>query len=285
MEMTAHGDVNETARNASVQTHTAKRFSLVRPLKELFAHQELIRYLVGAELKVRYRGSVLGFLWTLLNPILLMIVLWAVFSQLRRFRMENYALYLLAGLMVWTFFQQSVNQGMQSLVKNKGLFSKIYLPKLVFPVTTVTSNLVNFAFFLTAYLLIAAFTSVGWHTTVPLIFGVAAMLYLLSAGAALLLSTLNVFYRDFGHMIGPLLRAMFYVTPIIYPPEMLGETGMLLLRFNPVFYPTVAAKSLLYHGQMPTAEIWLGGFGWAVVSLLFGLWVFIRNEEKFIYYA
>ena len=227
----------------------------------------------------------LGFFWTLLNPLLLTLVLWMVFSRLARMDEKSYPLFLLSGMMTWTFFSQSIERSLNSIIGNKGLIQKIYLPKLVFPVSIVNSNLVNFFFFLVAYLLIAAPTSVGIPATVWLLPLAIAMLYLLSAGGAMLICTLNVFFRDFTHLTSVLLRALFYLTPIFYKPDLLGPKTEALLRLNPVFYPVVVTRDLLYYGQVPSLEMWLTGFGFAVALFTMGLMTFTSTQNKFVYYG
>jgi ABC-type polysaccharide/polyol phosphate export permease len=203
-------------------------------LKEVVAYRGLLGNLVGLDLKVRYRGSFFGALWTLLNPVLLMLVLWFVFSRFGRIQEKSYAMFLLSGLMIWLFFQQAVSQSLGAVVKNKALIQKIYVPKMVFPLSVVTSNLVNMVFFLVAYHLIVVFTSVGLQVTAPLIIPVFVMVYLLAVGWALIMSTANVFFRDFSHLTQVLLRALFYLTPVLYRPSLLGDKVAAILKINPV---------------------------------------------------
>jgi ABC-type polysaccharide/polyol phosphate export permease len=214
-----------------------------------------------------------------------MLVMAAVFSRFGRVEEKNYALFLLAGLMIWLFFQQSVESGLMAVIRQRSLFQKIYVPKIIFPVTVVTSNLVNLAFFLAAYLLIAAFSSVGLLPTIPALLPVLAMVYLLSLGGALLMSTLNIFFRDFTHLTGAIMRALFYLTPVLYSPTMFGEQADLVLRLNPVYYPVVAGRAVLYYGEVPGLDIWAPGFGYALAAVALGVMVFVANETKFIYYA
>ena len=254
-------------------------------LKELYAYRELVRYLVATDLKVRYRGSVLGILWTLLNPLMLTLVMWLVFSRFGRLDEKNYALFLLASLMVWVFFSQSIGSSLTSILKHRGLIDKIYLPKLVFPVALVTSNLVNLGFFLLAYLLIALCTDVGVPPTAILIIPAVIMLYMLSVGGALLMSALNVFYRDFTHLTEVLLRALFYLTPVFYPPTILGDDLSFVLKFNPVYYPVVLARDVLYYGTAANPIDWLIGFAVAFGMFVLGLKVFTSSQDNFVYYA
>lgn len=255
-----------------------------RALVELFNYRALLRYLVILDLKVRYRGSVLGFLWTLLNPLLLMIVLSAVFSRIGRISEENYALFLLSALMTWGFFSQSVERSLGSIIQNRALIQKIYLPKIVFPVSIVLSNLVNLIFFLVAYLLIAVVIYRVYPTTF-LLLPVVVMLFFLSAGAAMLMCTLNVFFRDFTHLTSVLLRALFYLTPIIYPASLFGPKGQLLLRLNPAYYPVAIGRDVLYYGRISSLEDWGIGFAAAVLVFVVGLLVFTSTQRRFVYYA
>ena len=258
---------------------------MLKALAELYRYRDLVQHLVVLDLKVRYRKSILGILWSLLHPLLMMLVLWVVFVRFGRVQEKSYALFLLAGVMMWTFFQQSIDQSLNVIVKNKSLIQKIYVPKLAFPVAVATANLVNLFFFLLAYLGLAAFSSVGLASTLPLIIPVALMLFVLGTGCALMLCSLNVFFRDFTHISGFLLRMLFYLTPIIYRPEMLGPSGAAWLKLNPVYYPVTAARDVLYYATPPAASIWIGGCGFALVAFVLGLFIFTRAESKFVYYA
>ena len=261
------------------------RNGIGKSLRELLDYRELVQYIVMTDLKVRYRGSVLGFLWTLLNPLLLTLVLWAVFSKFGRVDEENYALFLLSGLMIWIFLSQSMTMALNSIVKQRSLIQKIYVPKIVFPISVVLSNLTNFMFFLVAYGAIALVTTIGLSPTALLIVPVIAMAFLLAVGTALLMATLNVFFRDFLHLTEVILRLMFYLTPILYRPEIFGETTKIFFMLNPAYYPIVAARSVLYDHVVPPMEIWVGGFGLGLLSCVLGLLVFLKSQDKFVYYA
>lgn len=241
--------------------------------------------MVVQDLTVRYRASFLGFVWTLLNPLMLMVVMWFVFSRFGRIDEENYALFILSGLMTWTFFSQSIERGQASIIANAGLIQKIYLPKLVFPVATVTSNLVNLFFFLAAYTVIAI---VGGHTQTLSFFLVIPglfMLYSLGLGGAVMMASLNVFFRDFTHLTSVLLRALFYLTPIIYPPGIMGDDAATLLRLNPLYYPVVVIRDAIYYGRVSDPQDWAIGFATGALMLTGGLVLFSATEERFVYYA
>jgi ABC-type polysaccharide/polyol phosphate export permease len=258
---------------------------MLKTLRELTKYRELVYYLVATSLKTRYRDSWLGFLWTLLNPLLLMLVLWTVFSRMGQFNQSNYALFLLSGIVVWNFFSQSLEAGLESVVQYRSLIQKIYVPKIVFPVSVVTSNLVNLLFFLLAYLLIALVTDGGFQRTLPWIFPSLLMVYLLAMGAALFMATANVFYRDFSHLTQSLVRMLFYLTPIFYPASFLGPKVEMFLKLNPVYYVVETARSVLYYGIVSSWQTWVIGFAMAIGVFMLGLKVFVSYESKFIYYA
>jgi ABC-type polysaccharide/polyol phosphate export permease len=258
---------------------------MLQPLKELLRYRALLGYFVVLDLKARYRGSFLGFLWTLLNPLLLMVVMWIVFSRFARVDEDSYALFLLSALMAWDFFSQSVGRSLTSIVQNRALIQLIYLPKLVFPFSIVGSNLLNLLFFFVAYLILASFSEHGVPWTAVLLPAVMLMMLILSAGAALLMCSLTVFFRDFTHLTPVLMRALFYLTPIFYRPDMLGPKGEFFLRLSPVFYPVVATRDVLYYGRVPAMDIWTAGYGTALLLLAVGLFVFTQTERRFVYYA
>jgi ABC-type polysaccharide/polyol phosphate export permease len=258
---------------------------MLKTISEVVKYRGLIHYLVVTDLRVRYRGSLLGFLWTLLNPLMLTLVLWLVFSKFGQVDEKNYALFLLSGLMVWIFFSQSVTAALTSIIKQRGLIQKIYVPKIVFPLSVVLSNLTNFIFFLIAYGMIALLTPIGLSPINLMVVPVIGMVFLLSVGGALIMATLNVFFRDFSHLTEVILRLMFYLTPILYRPELFGAKAQFFFKLNPAYYPIVTARSVLYDQVMPPPEFWLIGYGVAILSCVLGLYIFVKSQDKFVYYA
>jgi ABC-type polysaccharide/polyol phosphate export permease len=222
---------------------------------QLLRYRDLVRALVLRDLKVRYRRSTIGFLWTMLQPLLTMLVLSAVFSALFRFDIPNYPVYALAGIMFWNFFSQSITASMNSLRGNAHLFTKVPVPKEVFPVATVVAGVINL---LLALIPLFAILLVTGHPIRPaLLFLPAAILLaaLFTLGAGLLLSPLAVFFHDIIEMVSVLLTLFMYLTPLFYPdghraralplggplqPDPLGPRGVPrpdLLRQDPTLEP------------------------------------------------
>lgn len=257
---------------------------MLKSLKEVIQYRGLVRHMVASDLKARYRGSVLGFLWTLLNPLMLTLVLWAVFSRLARMDERSYALFLLSGLMVWLFFQQSIQQSLKSITSNRALLQKIYVPKLIFPLVVVTSNAVNLGFFVLAYLIIALCVEQSVPSTAIALVPIVALGFLTVTGLSLCAATVNVFFRDAEHLFAVILRALFYFTPVIYGPALVGDMAP-LLAYNPAYFLVVASRDVLYDGVLPPTDIWLQGAGFAASSMLLGVLVLTRYQDKFVYYA
>jgi ABC-2 type transport system permease protein len=209
----------------------------------------------------------------------------AVFSRVAKIDEKNYSLFLLSGIMVWTFFQQSVEQGLNSIVSHGSLLQKIYIPKLVFPISLVISNLVNLAFFLMAYFIMASFTDVGVPMTAPFIIPVLAMLILLTTAVTILMAILTVFFRDLSHLTTILLRALFYLTPVIYPPSAFGERAEQILKLNPLYYPILGARDAIYYGNIPHVENWNFGLAIGTALLVAALFLFSRVDHKITYYV
>jgi len=205
----------------------------INELGELWRYRDLLRMLVSNSIKTRYKRSALGVVWTLLNPLLNTLVLTIAFSQLLRFNVKNYAIYLLVGLLVWNFFSQTTTHAMNTLVWGSSLIKRIYVPRTIFAPLGLIMLVMRHPFSWTLLLL-------------PLALLFLAMFTL---GVTLLISTLAVFFVDVIDMYGILLSAWFYLTPIIYPIEIVPEKFALLLRLNPMYYMVSLFRRLIFDGM------------------------------------
>src|SRR3954467_5853186 len=213
------------------------------PVGELLQYRELVAMLVVRELKVRYKRSVLGLLWTMLNPLLLMVVYTVVFATIMRAPQRNFAIFLLSGLLPWLFFSVAVLQGLNSILANQELIRKVRLPQAVFPLSVVGSNLVNFVLSFVPLLLLMAVLRQPF--TPALLFVPVGMLVLtvFTSGVTLLFATFTVFFRDVRHLAEVALQMLMYLSPVFYDLKMLGQHDAwwfrlfrLLLRANPLTY-------------------------------------------------
>ena len=248
---------------------------------ELVRFWPVIQNMVVQELRVRYQRSVLGFLWTLLHPILMMTTLTLVFSQL--FHTENYAVYLFAGMVPWGFLSGSVNDCAFCIISNEGLIRKIYLPKLVFPLAKVLINLSTFLLSLVA--LFVLLKPLGARFTWPLLLlpVVTALFFAFSLGLGLVVATANTFFRDCGHLVSVILQAWYFATPIIYETKLIPPDARWRFWLNPV-YPFVRMfQTIIRDGAWPESSTLLLAAGFAAASLGVGYAAFKSQENKLVF--
>jgi ABC-type polysaccharide/polyol phosphate export permease len=256
---------------------------IVDDRRQLARYWAVVTNMVGQELRVRYQRSVLGFFWTLLNPILMMFTLTLAFSQILNVREENYPLFLFAGMVPWTFLSGCVNECAVCIISNEGLIRKIYLPKLVFPLARVLINLTTFLLSMASLflLLIPLGARPSWAM---LALPVAVLLLtMFSLGLGLILATANTFYRDIGHLVSVVLPAWYFLTPILYRASSFPENLRARFWLNPA-YPFVRLfQTIICDGMWPDL-ITLGvAAGIATVSLGIGYAAFKSNEDKLVF--
>jgi ABC-2 type transport system permease protein len=254
-------------------------------MREIYKYRDLVLTLVARELKVRYRRSIIGFLWTMLQPLLMMLVFYVVFSELFRFQMANYPVYALAGILFWNFFSQSIVASMNSLRGNAVLLQKLPVPKAVFPLATVISGVVNLLFALVPTLLIVWFFE-GSLSPALLFLPVSILLAaLFTLGAGLLLSPLAVFFSDVVELIGVLLTVLMYLTPIFYPKEILPAKVRWVVRFNPVRSILEVFRDPIHQGKVPPLAHLAVCVGIAALALIVGGIAFRRSSDRIPFYV
>src|SRR5438445_10519299 len=205
-------------------------------LREIQKNRELIWALSLKELQLRYKRSALGFLWALLNPLLMMIILTMVFSTVMRVPVHDYPIFLISTLLPWTFFSQSLAYSVESIVGNGDLLKKVRIAQLVFPVAAVVSNIINFLLSLLPLMLLIALMRFPLHWTwvylpIPML-----GLFLFTLVTAFFFATINVFYRDVSHIVQILLSAWFYFSPVIYSFDFVPAKYRWLFRLNLMLY-------------------------------------------------
>lgn len=260
-------------------------------LVELLRYRELLYNLVVRDLKVRYRNSVLGVAWSLLNPLFMMLIFTVVFTVMQDSKIEYYPVFVLCALLPWDFFRASVTGATGSIVGNAHLIKKVYFPREVLPLSVVLSNLVNFFLALIVLFGMMALSPIKltlWILYLPLLILIQIAF---SAGIALLLSTVNVFYRDTQHIMEVLMLGWFFVTPIFWDHRILPETAVFLgvdwpvrrLTFilNPMASLISAYRDILYFGRKIGPDFLSRTIVTAVVFLVVGYWVFMRHSKVF----
>lgn len=248
-------------------------------------YKDLIKELVSRDIKLKYRRSFLGYIWSILNPLLIMIVMTVVFSAMFKRNIENYPVYLLCGRMLYEFMTTSTNGAMRSVTGNASLLKKTYIPKYIFTLAKVTTCLIDFIFSLGAMLIVMIATGAKFHVTILLIPLVILQLYVFCIGLGFLLAQLHVFFRDIQYIYKAITTAWMYLTPIFYPLEQLPEIVQLLIKaVNPMYYYVAQFRDLVLYGQFPGPRIFWGGWLFAFVMLFVGIWTFQKSKDKFILY-
>lgn len=247
-----------------------------------FKYRNLLKELVIRDIKTRYRKSVLGLLWTLLNPLLTMIVMTIVFSSLFRTEIEHFPVYLLSGSILFSLNIEATNTALMSIIGNGSLIKKVYIPKYLFPLSRVLSSLVNFVFALVALLIVMLVTGAPFHSSILLIVVPIFYLLLFTTGLSLILSALTVFFRDIAHLYSVFALLWTYLTPIFYPISIIPDKYIVLYEWNPMYHYVNYFRDLVLVGQVPglaeNALCLIVG----VVSLLVGLLTFYKSQDKFI---
>jgi len=261
------------------------------PVAEVWRFRQLVALLVVRELKVRYKRSVLGLMWTMLNPLLLMVVYAVVFTTILPAAQPNFALFLLAGLLPWLYFSTALMQGLMSVLVNQELVRKIRLPQAVFPLSVVGSNLVNFTLSLLPLFVIMAALRQPFTPALLFLPVAALVLTLFSAGVTLLFATATVFFRDVRHLTEVLLQMLLYLSPVLYDLNQLGQHRTwwfqlfsLELRMNPLSYLIPLVRDPVYYGRLPSLPTLAVAFLWAAGALVVGFAVFTRLEPRHIHH-
>ena len=260
-------------------------FQITASLQRLNKYKALLRELVVRDLKIKYRRSFLGYLWSLLNPLLMMTIMSVVFSYMFRFDIPNYPLYLICGQTLWTFFNESTNMAMYSVLGNGALIRKVYIPKYIFPISRVLSSFVTMSFSMAAILIVMLVTRVPFTWKLILLPVPLAFLLLFCMGVGMALAAFAVYFRDVVHLYSVVCMAWMYVTPIFYPVSALPKTVAFLFQFNPMYHYVTFFRDVVLSGTIPAATIWVGTAGFGILFFVFGLLVFRKLQRNFILYV
>lgn len=252
--------------------------------RTLYKYRWLLEQLIARDLKNKYRKSVLGYLWSVLNPLMMMAILTVVFSTMFRFQIDNYPVYLLSGQLVFTFFSEATNNGMRGVLGNGALIKKVYLPKYIFPLSSVLSSFVTMVFSMVALLIVMIVTATPFHETIIMLPLVLLYILLFSIGISILLSALLVYFQDLAYLWGVFLTALNYLTPIFYPVDILPEWIKTYMVLNPMFDYIEMFRKVVLYGQWPTLYEHLIAIVFFIGSLVVGTLVFKKKQRNFILY-
>ena len=254
----------------------------MRLAKEIWEYREMVASLVKRDLKSRYKGSVLGFLWMFLNPLLQLAVYTVVFSTIMRMGIDKFYLFLFVALVPWLFFSTCLSAGTTVIFSQQDMVKKIYFPREVLPIAFTISQFVNM---LLSFLVIFAVLIISGIRLNPqaLFFLPLVMLveFVMALGVTYLVSALNVYFRDLEHILGILSMAWMYLTPILYPMDMVPQQYARLFTLNPMTSVTIAYRDILYYGQVPHMNTLFHALVMGVLVLAIGQVVFGRLQRHF----
>ncbi len=254
-------------------------------INDIIKYKDLLGQLVIKDLKLKYRRSFLGYLWSILNPLAIMLVMVIVFSSIFRFDIENYPVYLIIGQTIYNYMSNSTTQAIYSITDNGALLKKIYVPKFIFTLSKVTSGLVDFLFSLGALILVMLITRTPFSMYFILIPFVAVQLYVFCLGIGLFLAQASVFFRDIQYIYGVILTAWMYATPIFYPASLLPDKlRWIITHLNPLYFYIQQFRCLVLEHCLPTAKLFGAGCLAAILVLFIGNFAFKRSQDKFILY-
>jgi ABC-type polysaccharide/polyol phosphate export permease len=265
------------------EVRTSVIASVRKNLQEFWTYRFALKNFVASELEQRYRRSIIGFFWTLLNPLLTMAITATVFSLIWRMNIRSFAVYIFSGIVPFTFISAAITRSGISIIAAEDYLKKIYVPKFLFPLVTVTSETVNFVFSLVALFILGVLLKmhVGW--AIVLLPAAIGLTFLFSLGIGLILSVATVYVRDLSHITSVLLSALFYLVPIIYPIDFIPEAYRGYFWYNPFFYFINLFRRLIYENVFPSAFEWIVPLGLSLCVVVIGQVVLFLKEGDLIY--
>lgn len=259
-------------------------YTSLKETTELIKYKELLKNLISRDIRKRYKRSVLGFLWVMLDPLLMMLVFYFIFAGLFGRTVNNYSAYVISGITMWQLFAQGTKVSSKAFINNRSLLSKIYMPKSIFPISVVASSLVHFIFSLVPLFVITLISGASISYNIFLIPVVVFLLFLFSLGISLTLSTLAVFFHDIVYIYDVTIMAWMYLSAIFYPVSILPVKFQFLLSFNPVYHYITLFRACLYDSTIPLTVHFIYGITFALLSFLTGWIIYEKNKDRIIFF-
>lgn len=254
---------------------------MIKLFKDLYKYRELLKTNIKKDIRGKYKGAWLGVLWSFLNPLLMLLVYSFVFPYILRIHVQNYTIYLMVALIPWNFFTTVVQLGSGSIVNDGNILKKVYFPREIIPISVATSGLVNFFITFIVMLVFILCSGIGISWSILYFPLIAIVEYLLLLGITFIVSAVTVYVRDLEHLISVFLLMMFYVTPIIYNPEMLPAKFEWVLKLNPMAYLIQSYRDILYFKARPDLSQALMIIILSVALIFIGLFIFRKLEKRF----
>ena len=262
--------------------HTEVVIGMLLMFCNIYRYREMLINMVRRELRGKYKGSILGFLWTFINPLLQLVVYTIVFSNIMRMGVSNYEIFLFVALIPWMFFSTSVLSGAGSIIYNQSLVTKIYFPREILPLSVVTSNFINMIYCSVIVLAVVLFYHMNLNLEVWFMLPVIAFIeYILVIGIVLIVSALTVYFRDLEHILGIIIMAWQFLTPVMYPESFVPSQYQAILYLNPMTPIIISFRDVLYYGKMPVVENLVYAFLWSLIIFICGFLLFGKLQKDF----
>lgn len=254
----------------------------MQQIKTFYNYRALLWEFVKKDIKLKYRNSVLGVVWSMLNPLLIMVVLTFIFSNIFKNSIPNFPVYCLTGRLIYDFFSQATNQSMTSITGKSALIKKIYVPKYLYPLSRVISSFIIFLISLIPLIIIMIGTGIKFTKMMLLAFVPLISLFFIALGVGLFLATINVFFRDMQHLYSVILLILMYMSAIFYSVDIINPRYAFVLKFNPVFPVIEAFRDCILYGTMTGSGNWILCIIYPVIAVVIGMIVFYKKQDKFI---
>lgn len=268
---------------ALIYDSSRRSLAMVDEAVELWRYRDLLWSLVHRDITIRYKRSTLGFLWTMLNPLLTMLALTIVFSNLFRFEIPHYPVYLLSGMLIYGFFQWGTSQAIHNLVWGGGLMNKIYLPKTIFVASAGFVSIVNLLLALIPLAIIMVINRAPFSPALLFVPVAIALTFIFSLGVSLFVATLAVFFADIADIHSVALSVLNYLIPIFYPIAIVPDEYLRFIYWNPLYYFLEIFRQPIHLGIVPDSSLILRACLLALGALFLGWWFFTRKCDEFAY--
>ncbi len=249
--------------------------------KRLYQYRELLKTSIKKDVGGKYKNSFLGVIWSFINPLLQICVYAIVFPLIMRNKMENYTVFMVCGLIPWTFFSTVINRSSFVMIENGNILKKVYFPREILPISIVTSEAITFM--ISTLIIIGFVVATGVGISAHILFYPLLLLaqYVLLIGISFIVSSITVYFRDLQHFIGVFLQLLFYGTPIVYSLETIPEQFRWILKLNPMTYIIEGYRDIFYYKQMPNLQEIFGIIGIGLVVIVIGYMIFNKLQKRF----
>lgn len=255
---------------------------MITQIKTFQNYKALLWEFVKKDIKLKYRNSILGIVWSMLNPLLIMVVLTFIFSNIFKSKIPNFPVYCLSGRLIYDFFSQSTNQCMNSITGKSSLIKKIYVPKYLYPLSKVISSFIISLISFIPLIIIMIVMKVKLTSMTLLFFYPLICLFFISLGIGLILATVNVFFRDMQHLYSVVLLVIMYMSAIFYSVDIISPKYAFIMKLNPIFPIIEAFRDCILYGKVMENVNWILCLIYALLAMIIGLIAFYKKQDKFI---